>query len=69
MGPLFRDGFIEAEAKPGVERWQQKSMAEWHLEKDLGVLKDMLQILKAQASKQASEVLSEYSHKADLLLK
>ncbi|XP_051025751.1 vesicle transport protein USE1 isoform X2 [Acomys russatus] len=40
---------------------------EWRLEKYVGALEDMLQALKVQASKPASEVISEYSRKVDFL--
>lgn len=46
---------------------EKRDPDEWRLEKYVGALEDMLQALKAQASKPASEVLSEYSRKVDFL--
>uniref|UniRef100_A0A8B9YMC7 Vesicle transport protein USE1 n=1 Tax=Bos mutus grunniens TaxID=30521 RepID=A0A8B9YMC7_BOSMU len=46
---------------------EKRDPDEWRLEKYVGALEDMLQALKAQASKPASEVLNEYSRKVDFL--
>uniref|UniRef100_A0A8C9ANP2 Vesicle transport protein USE1 n=1 Tax=Prolemur simus TaxID=1328070 RepID=A0A8C9ANP2_PROSS len=46
---------------------EKRDPEEWRLEKYVGALEDMLQALKAQASKPASEVISEYSRKVDFL--
>ncbi|XP_040846854.1 vesicle transport protein USE1 isoform X2 [Ochotona curzoniae] len=46
---------------------ERRDPDEWRLEKYVGALEDMLQALKAQASKPASEVLGEYSRKVDFL--
>ncbi|XP_059864083.1 vesicle transport protein USE1 isoform X1 [Lagenorhynchus albirostris] len=42
---------------------EKRDPDEWRLEKYVGALEDMLQALKAQASKPASEVINEYSRK------
>lgn len=46
---------------------EKREPNEWRLEKYVGALEDMLQALKIQASKPASEVISEYSRKVDFL--
>ncbi|GAB1293307.1 USE1-like protein [Apodemus speciosus] len=46
---------------------EKREPDEWRLEKYVGALEDMLQALKVQASKPASEVISEYSRKVDFL--
>lgn len=46
---------------------EKRDPEEWRLEKYVGALEDMLQALKAQASKPAPEVLGEYSRKVDFL--
>uniref|UniRef100_G3ULJ9 Vesicle transport protein USE1 n=1 Tax=Loxodonta africana TaxID=9785 RepID=G3ULJ9_LOXAF len=46
---------------------EKRDPDEWRLEKYVGALEDMLQALKAQASKPASEVINEYSRKVDFL--
>ncbi|XP_038182780.1 vesicle transport protein USE1 isoform X2 [Arvicola amphibius] len=46
---------------------EKREPNEWRLEKYVGALEDMLQVLKIQASKPASEVISEYSRKVDFL--
>ncbi|XP_006174852.2 vesicle transport protein USE1 [Camelus dromedarius] len=46
---------------------ERRDPDEWRLEKYVGALEDMLQALKAQASKPASEVINEYSRKVDFL--
>ncbi|KAM6218867.1 LOW QUALITY PROTEIN: vesicle transport protein USE1 [Rhynchocyon petersi] len=46
---------------------EKRDPEEWRLEKYVGALEDMLQALKAQVSKPASEVISEYSRKVDFL--
>ncbi|EGV97496.1 Vesicle transport protein USE1 [Cricetulus griseus] len=46
---------------------EKREPNEWRLEKYVGALEDMLQALKVQASKPASEVISEYSRKVDFL--
>ncbi|XP_066126618.1 vesicle transport protein USE1 [Saccopteryx bilineata] len=46
---------------------EKRDPDEWRLEKYVGALDDMLQALKAQASKPASEVINEYSRKVDFL--
>ncbi|KAM4888153.1 vesicle transport protein USE1 [Thomomys bottae] len=46
---------------------EKRDPEEWRLEKYVGALEDMLQALKAHASKPASEVLSEYSRKVNFL--
>ncbi|CAN0424257.1 unnamed protein product [Rangifer tarandus platyrhynchus] len=46
---------------------EKRDPDEWRLEKYVGALEDMLQALKAQASKPASELLNEYSRKVDFL--
>ncbi|XP_055453305.1 vesicle transport protein USE1 isoform X1 [Psammomys obesus] len=46
---------------------EKRELNEWRLEKYVGALEDMLQALKVQASKPASEVISEYSRKVDFL--
>ncbi|XP_021516342.2 vesicle transport protein USE1 isoform X2 [Meriones unguiculatus] len=46
---------------------EKRELDEWRLEKYVGALEDMLQALKVQASKPASEVISEYSRKVDFL--
>ncbi|XP_002912758.2 vesicle transport protein USE1 [Ailuropoda melanoleuca] len=46
---------------------EKRDPDEWRLEKYVGALEDMLQALKAQARKPASEVINEYSRKVDFL--
>ncbi|XP_032170893.1 vesicle transport protein USE1 [Mustela erminea] len=46
---------------------EKRDPEEWRLEKYVGALEDMLQALKAQPSKPASEVINEYSRKVDFL--
>ncbi|KAF0875027.1 USE1 protein, partial [Crocuta crocuta] len=46
---------------------EKRDPDEWRLEKYVGALEDMLQALKTQASKPASEVINEYSRKVDFL--
>ncbi|XP_062034972.1 vesicle transport protein USE1 isoform X2 [Lepus europaeus] len=46
---------------------EKRDPEEWRLEKYVGALEDMLQALKAQTCKPASEVLGEYSRKVDFL--
>ncbi|XP_037674554.1 vesicle transport protein USE1 isoform X2 [Choloepus didactylus] len=46
---------------------EKRDPDEWRLEKYVGALEDMLQALKAQACKPASEVINEYSRKVDFL--
>ncbi|XP_006898335.1 PREDICTED: vesicle transport protein USE1 [Elephantulus edwardii] len=46
---------------------EKRDPDEWRLEKYVGALEDMLQALKAQVSKPASEVINEYSRKVDFL--
>eukprot|EP00069_Balaena_mysticetus_P019847 bmy_02582T0 len=46
---------------------EKRDPDDWRLEKYVGALEDMLQALKAQASKPVSEVINEYSRKVDFL--
>ncbi|XP_042637538.1 vesicle transport protein USE1 [Orycteropus afer afer] len=46
---------------------EKRDPDEWRLEKYVGALEDMLQALKTQVSKPASEVINEYSRKVDFL--
>ncbi|MBZ3872381.1 Vesicle transport protein USE1 [Sciurus carolinensis] len=46
---------------------EKRDPDEWRLEKYVGALEDMLQALKAQTSKPASEVINDYSRKVDFL--
>ncbi|XP_008822851.1 vesicle transport protein USE1 isoform X2 [Nannospalax galili] len=46
---------------------EKRDPDEWRLDKYVGALEDMLQALKVQTSKPASEVISEYSRKVDFL--
>ncbi|XP_042526557.1 vesicle transport protein USE1 [Dipodomys spectabilis] len=46
---------------------EKRDPEDWRLEKYVGALEDMLQALKAHASKPASEVLGEYSRKVNFL--
>ncbi|KAK2499286.1 hypothetical protein MC885_018188 [Smutsia gigantea] len=46
---------------------EKRDPDEWRLEKYVEALENMLQALKAQASKPASEVINEYSRKVDFL--
>ncbi|XP_006877179.1 PREDICTED: vesicle transport protein USE1 [Chrysochloris asiatica] len=46
---------------------EKRDPEEWRLEKYVRALEDMLQALKAQVSKPASEVINEYSRKVDFL--
>ncbi|KAF5913725.1 hypothetical protein HPG69_017501 [Diceros bicornis minor] len=46
---------------------EKRDPDEWRLEKYVGALEDMLQALKAQASKPVSEVINEYARKVDFL--
>ncbi|ELW67189.1 Vesicle transport protein USE1 [Tupaia chinensis] len=46
---------------------EKRDPEEWRLEKYVGALEDMLQALKAQASKPTSEVINEYSRKVEFL--
>ncbi|KAM5238280.1 vesicle transport protein USE1 isoform 2-T2 [Ctenodactylus gundi] len=46
---------------------EKRDPEEWRLEKYVGALEDMLQALKAQASKPTAEVMGEYSRKVEFL--
>ncbi|XP_005409571.1 PREDICTED: vesicle transport protein USE1 [Chinchilla lanigera] len=46
---------------------EKREPEEWRLEKYVGALEDMLQALRAQASRPAAEVLHEYARKVDFL--